>query len=176
MKENTRFLKDGLNVVNGFEINVISVKGAEQITETSRICAKYFGTISKDGKLIEDFTETGKTAKQIKIICGVVDATIRTTSKLKQLMKMKSDLEKLGFSTEQVEAGIEAENKRIEDEKAAIEEAKERKAKEKERKAKEKERKAKNKELSGLKKIKDQLLKLGLSTKDIDKKIATLLA
>lgn len=124
MKENTRFLNDGLNVVNGFEINVISVKGAEQLTVTSRICAKYFGTITKDGKLIEDFTQSGKTAKQIKIICGIVDAATRTTSRLKQLMKMKSDLEKLGFSTKEVETAIEAENKRMEDERAAVVEKK----------------------------------------------------
>lgn len=176
MKENTRFLKDGLNVLNGFEINVISVQGAKQLTETCRICAKYFGTIYKDGNLIEDFTKTGKTAKQIKIICGVVEATTHTTSKLKQLMKMKSDLEKLGLSTEPVDAAIEAENKRIEDEKAAIEAAKKAKIEAKESKAKEKERKAREKELSGLQKIKDQLAVLGLSTKEIEEKIATLLA
>ncbi len=108
-----RFLHEGENIVNGFTVIINAVESAKQSTKTSRIAAKYYGTISKDGEVIVDFTKAGKTARQIKAICGVVEATPRTTSKLALLEKTKKQLEALGFATEEVAKAIEAETSRI---------------------------------------------------------------
>lgn len=163
-----RFLSEGENLVNGYTVVVSSIESAKQVSETSRIAAKYYGTITDaDGNIISDFTQNGKTAKQIKVLCGLEEAsTTKTDSRLRLLEKTRANLISFGCDTTEIDKAIKVEKEAIEVAKAAKEAAKKEAAK----------RKLLNsKELKELRKTQELLTKLGMSTVEVDNKIDNLL-
>ena len=158
-----RFLNVGENVVNGYVINVERVVSAQQVSETSRIAARYFGSITEPNGSTIPLGEKGKTAGQIKAIVGVVST--RENSEISKLKSAKKQLEALGLGTAEIEEKIAAA------EQQAAAEREERAAAAAANSAAEKARK---KELKKLQAIKEQLQALGLNTAEIDSKIESL--
>lgn len=163
MAKNQRTFQDGENQMNGYVINVIRFVGAQQVSETSRIAARHWGTITTPSGEVIDMGESGMTTPQIKKICGGETRTYNRggqSSTIKQLEKVKSTLESLGMDTTEVDAKIEAEKVRILAEKAIIDNSVEIKRLEK--------------EIKKLDKAKAQLESLGLSVTEVVCKIAHL--
>ena len=156
----TRFLNIGENTVNGHIINVERVVSAQQVSATSRIAARYFGTITKTNGSTITLGEKGKTAGQIKALVGV--ASTRENSEVAKLRKAMLQLEQLGLSTEEVA------NKIAE---AEAREAEAREAREAEARANSVAERTRKKELKKLQGVREQLEQLGLSTEEIDSKI-----
>lgn len=156
----TRFLNLGENVVNSYIINVERVVSAQQVSETSRIAARYFGTITAPNGEVTRLGEKGKTAGQIKALVGVVST--RESSEITQLKKALAQLRVLGLSTEEVEAKIAT---------AEAREAEEREARAAAAAANSAAEKARKKELKKLQQVREQLIALGVSTAEIDTKI-----
>lgn len=90
MAKNQRTFVDGLNQMNGYVINVIRFVGAQQVSETSRIAARHWGTITTPSGEVIDMGESGMTTPQIKKICGGETRTYNRggqSSAIKQLEK-----------------------------------------------------------------------------------------
>lgn len=157
MATNQRTFADGVNQMNGYEINVIRFVGAYQNGANSRIAAKHWGTITTpDGEVI-DMGESGMTVTQIKRIVGGETRSYNRkgeSSEIKKLQNLKSQLESLGMSTAEVDAKIEAKKAEIEAERNRVDNSVEIKKLEK--------------EIKKLDKVKQQLESLGLSTEEID--------
>lgn len=156
----TRFLNVGENIVNGYTINIERVTSAQQISDTSRIAARYFGTITEPNGDVIQLGEKGKTAGQIKTIIGVVST--RENSEISKLKSAKKQLEALGLSTTEIEEKITE---------AEAREAEAREAREAEARANSQAEKARKRELKKLQAVRAQLESLGLSTTEIDTKI-----
>ena len=153
---NNSFLNVGENNVNGFVINIVRKVSAQQVSATSRIAARYFGTIVEPNGNIIQLGDKGKTAGQIKAIIGIASA--RENSELAKLKKALAQLLSLGLNTAEIEEKIAA--------------AEEREA---QARANSLAEKARKKELKKLQAIKEQLLSLGLNTAEIEEKIEGLL-
>lgn len=163
MAKNQRTFQDGENQMNGYVINVIRFVGAQQVSETSRIAARHWGTITTPSGEVIDMGESGMTTPQIKKMCSGESRTYNRggqSSAIKQLEKLKSTLESLGMDTSEVDAKIEAEKARIEEERNRIDNSAETKKIEK--------------EIKKVTKIRETLISLGLSTAEVDAKIAEL--
>lgn len=163
MAKNQRTFQDGENQMNGYVINVIRFVGAQQVSDTSRIAARHWGTITTPSGEVIDMGESGMTTPQIKKIVGGEARTYNRggqSSTIKQLEKVKSTLESLGMDTTEVDAKIDAEKARIEEEKNRIDNSAEIKKLEKEQKK--------------LSKMREMLVNLGLSTAEVDAKMAEL--
>lgn len=163
MAKNQRTFQDGENQLNGYVINVIRFVGAQQVSDTSRIAARHWGTITTPSGEVIDMGESGMTTPQIKKIVGGETRTYNRggqSSALKQLEKVKSTLESLGMDTSEVDAKIESEKARIEEEKNRIDNSAEIKKLEKEQKK--------------LSKMREMLVNLGLSTAEVDAKMTEL--
>lgn len=164
MAKNQRTFGDGINVVNGYTINVIRFVSAQQVSATSRIAAHYWGTITTpDGEVI-DMGEAGMTVVQIKKIIGGETRTYNRNGdngEIKKLEELKSTLESLGMSTSEVDAKIEAKKAEIEAQRAAdvLAEVNQTRIK------------AIQREIKKLEKVKSQISELGLSTLEVDGKI-----
>lgn len=160
MARNFRTFADGINVINGYEVNVIRFVSAQQVSATSRIAAHYWGTITTpDGEEI-DMGESGMTVVQIKKIIGGETRTYNRNGdngEIKKLEELKSTLESLGMSTTEVDAKIEAKKAEIEAERNRVDNSAE--------------IKRINKEIKKLEKVKSQISALGLSTLEVDGKI-----
>jgi hypothetical protein len=123
MAKNQRTFQDGENQMNGYVINVVRFVGAQQVSETSRIAARHWGTITTPSGEVIDMGESGMTTPQIKKICGGESRVYNRggqSSAIKQLEKVKSTLESLGMDTTEVDAKITAEKARIEEERNRI--------------------------------------------------------
>jgi hypothetical protein len=123
MAQNQRPFQDGENQMNGYVINVVRFVGAQQVSETSRIAARHWGTITTPSGEVIDMGESGMTTPQIKKICGGESRVYNRggqSSAIKQLEKVKSTLESLGMDTTEVDAKITAEKARIEEERNRI--------------------------------------------------------
>lgn len=162
MATNQRTFSDGINEMNGYTINVVRFVSAQQVSETSRIAAKHWGTITTPTGEIIDMGESGMTTPQIKRIIGGETKSYNRggSSEIKKLEKIKSQLESLGMSTADVDAKIEAEKARIEAERNQVDNSKEIKKLEK--------------EIKKLEKLLNQMSDLGMSTAEIDSKISDL--
>lgn len=159
-----RFFVDGLNEVNGFIVNVVRFVGAQQLSASSRIAARHWGTITYPNGDVLDMGINGMTTPQIKkIIGGVTKVYNRGESvELKKLNQLRSQLESLGMCTDEVDAKIEAKKLEIEAESRRVDNSKEIKKLEK--------------EISKLSKLVDSLTALGLSTDEVMDKIVALQA
>lgn len=160
MAKNQRTFVDGLNQMNGYVINVIRFVSAQQVSETSRIAARHWGTITTPSGEVIDMGESGMTTPQIKKICGGESRTYNRggqSSAIKQLEKVKSTLESLGMDTTEVDAKIEAEKARIEEENNRIDNSAE--------------IKKLRKEHNNLSKTLEMLKLLGLSTTEVVEKM-----
>lgn len=157
---NNSFLSMGANMVNGYTINVERKVSAQQVSATSRIAARYFGTITEPNGNIVQLGEKGKTAGQIKAIVGI--ASTRENSEISKLKSAKKQLEALGLSTAEIDTKIVETEAR---------EAEAREAREAEARANSLAEKARKKELKKLQAVRAQLEALGLSTAEIDTKI-----
>jgi hypothetical protein len=163
MAKNQRTFQDGENQMNGYVINVVRFVGAQQVSETSRIAARHWGTITTPSGEVIDMGESGMTTPQIKKICGGESRVYNRggqSSAIKQLEKLKTSLESLGMDTTEVDAKIEAEKARIEEERNRSDNSAEIKRLEK--------------EIKKLDKAKSQLESLGLSITEVTWKIADL--
>jgi DNA-binding transcriptional MerR regulator len=163
MAKNQRTFQDGINEVNGFVVNVVRFVGAQQVSETSRIAAKHWGTITTPSGEVIDMGESGMTTPQIKRIVGGETKSYNregSSSEIKKLEQLKSQLESLGLSTADVDAKIEEKQAEIEAESRS--------------KENEKEIKKLEKEIKKLENAKSQLESLGLSTTEVTWKIADL--
>ena len=162
MAKNQRTFSDGINEMNGYTINVVRFVSAQQVSETSRIAAKHWGTIITPSGEVIDMGESGMTTPQIKRIIGGETKPYNRggSSEIKKLEKIKSQLESLGMSTADVDAKIEAEKARIEAERNQVDNSKEIK-------------KLEN-EIKKLEKLLNQMSDLGMSTAEIDSKISDL--
>ena len=156
----TRFLNLGENTVNGYIINVERVVSAQQVSENSRIAARYFGTITEQSGCVIQLGEKGKTAGQIKNMIGI--ASMRESSEVSKLCKAKAQLEELGLNTEEITAKLTE---------AVAREREEREAREARARANSEAEKARKKELKKLQAVRSQLVALGLSTAEVDTKI-----
>jgi hypothetical protein len=162
MAKNQRTFADGINEMNGYTINVVRFVGAQQVSETSRIAAKHWGTITTPTGEVIDMGESGMTVTQIKKIIGGETRTYNRgeSGTLKKLESAKRMLESLGMATDDIDAKILAEKARIEEEKNRIDNSAEIKKLEK--------------EIKKLEKLLNQLNDLGVSTADVDAKISDL--
>jgi hypothetical protein len=163
MAKNQRTFQDGENQMNGYVINVVRFVGAQQVSETSRIAARHWGTITTPSGEVIDMGESGMTTPQIKKICGGESRTYNRggqSSAIKQLEKLKTSLESLGMDTTEVDAKITAEKARIEEERNRIDNSAEIKKLEKEQKK--------------LSKMYEMLENLGLSTTEVVAKMQEL--
>jgi wobble nucleotide-excising tRNase len=162
MAKNQRTFSDGINEMNGYTINVVRFVSAQQVSETSRIAAKHWGTITTPSGEVIDMGESGMTTPQIKRIIGGETKSYNRggSSEIKKLEKIKSQLESLGMSTADVDAKIEAEKARIEAERNQVDNSREIKKLEK--------------EIKKLEKLLNQMSDLGMSTAEIDSKISDL--
>ncbi len=163
MAKNQRTFQDGTNNVNGFVVNVVRFVGAQQVSETSRIAAKHWGTITTPSGEVIDMGESGMTTPQIKRIVGGETKSYNReggSSEIKKLEQLKSQLESLGMSTVEVDAKIEAKKAEIEAERNRVENSSEIKKLER--------------EIKKLEKIKEQLQSIGVSTIEIDEKLGNL--
>ena len=123
MAKNQRTFADGINEMNGYVINVIRFVGAQQMSDTSRIAAHYWGTITKPDGTEVSMGDNGMTVTDIKkIVSGMTTRTYNRSgesSEIKRLEAIKSQLESFGLSTAEVDAQIEAKKAEIESAKAA---------------------------------------------------------
>lgn len=123
MAKNQRTFADGINEMNGYVINVIRFVGAQQVSESSRIAAHYWGTITKPDGTEISMGDSGMTVTDIKkIVSGMTTRTYNRSgesSEIKKLEVLKSQLESLGMNTAEVDAKIEAKKAEIEAAKAA---------------------------------------------------------
>lgn len=114
---NSRSFNDGVNEINGFVVNVIRFVGAQQVSATSRIAARHWGTITTPDGVVIDMGESGMTTPQIKKIVGGVTKHYNIgSSELRSLNQLCEQLESLGMSTAELDAKIESEKARIEEE------------------------------------------------------------
>lgn len=160
---NSRSFNDGMNEVNGFVVNVIRFVGAQQVSATSRVAARHWGTITTPDGVVIDMGESGMTTPQIKKLVGASTKHYNFGEfggEIKKLEKLKSQLESMGMSTTELDAKIEAEKERI----SAIVS----------RNAATTEIKRIEKEIRQLDEAKAQLESLGLSTTEVVSKIADL--
>lgn len=165
MANNQRTFQDGINEINGFIVTVVRFVGAQQVSATSRVAAKHWGTITTPSGEIIDMGEYGMTTPQIKKIVGGTTRTYNRggdSSELKELLKLKSQLETFGVDTTEVDVKIEAKRAEIEAESRRVDNSKEIKRIEK--------------EISKLDKLVDSLTALGLSTYEVMNKIVALQA
>ena len=122
MAKNQRTFADGINEMNGYVINVIRFVGAQQMSDTSRIAAHYWGTITKPDGTEISMGDNGMTVTDIKKIVGGQTRSYNRSgesSEIKRLEAIKSQLESFGLSTSEVDAQIEAKKSEIEAAKAA---------------------------------------------------------
>jgi hypothetical protein len=123
MAKNQRTFADGINEMNGYVINVIRFVGAQQISNTSRIAAHYWGTITKPDGTEIGMGDNGMTVTDIKkIVSGMTTRSYNRSgesSEIKKLEAIKSQLQSLGMSTAEVDGKIEAKKAEIEAAKAA---------------------------------------------------------
>lgn len=163
---NSRSFNDGTNEVNGFVVNVIRFVGAQQVSATSRVAARHWGTITTPDGVVIDMGELGMTTPQIKKILSATTKPYNRgeSAELKKLNQLREQLVSLGMDTAEVDARIEEEQERIEAAKASKEESSEN----------QKKIKALNKEIKQLDKAKVQLESFGLSTTEVTWKIADL--
>lgn len=122
MAKNQRIFADGINEMNGYVINVIRFVGAQQISNTSRIAAHYWGTITKPDGTEIGMGDNGMTVTDIKKIVGGQTRSYNRSgesSEIKRLEAIKSQLESLGMNTAEIDAKIEAKKVEIEATKAA---------------------------------------------------------
>lgn len=165
MANNQRTFQDGINEINGFIVTVVRFVGAQQVSATSRIAARHWGTITTPSGEIIDMGEYGMTTPQIKKIVGGTTRTYNRggdSSELKELLKLKSQLETFGVDTTEVDVKIEAKRAEIEAESRRVDNSKAIKKLEK--------------EISKLGKLVDSLTALGLSTDEVMDKIVALQA
>lgn len=159
MAKNQRTFADGINEMNGYVINVIRFVGAQQISNTSRIAAHYWGTITKPDGTEIGMGDNGMTVTDIKkIVSGMATRTYNRSgesSEIKKLETLKSQLESLGLSTAEIDAQIEV--KKLETQRIA-EFAKKKKEIEK--------------EVKKLESLKSTMAAAGLNTSEIDARIA----
>lgn len=161
MAKNQRTFADGINKMNGYVINVIRFVGAQQSTESSRIAAHYWGTITKPDGTEISMGDNGMTVTDIKKI--VSEMTTRTynrsgeSSEIKRLEAIKSQLESFGLSTAEVDAQIEAKKSEIEAAKAA----------DALREVNKSRTKALNKDLKKLSEIRSSMESVGIDTTEI---------
>lgn len=121
MAKNQRTFADGINEMNGYVINVIRFVGAQQVTESSRIAAHYWGTITTPDGTEISMGDNGMTVTDIKKIVGGQTRSYNRSgesSEIKKLETIKSQLESLGMNTAEIEAKIEAKKAEIEASKA----------------------------------------------------------
>lgn len=164
MATNRRTFADGLNELNGFTINVIRFVGAQQVSESSRIAARYWGTITTPSGDVVNMGESGMTVMQIKKIVGGESRSYNRSgdsSELTKLESLKSQLESLGMSTTEVDLLISAKRTEIEAAKVADEF----------RKLNQKRIKDLNKELKKLSEIRTTMSAVGLDTTEICNKM-----
>ena len=159
---NSRSFSDGMNEVNGFVVNVVRFVGAQQVSATSRVAARHWGTITTPDGVVIDMGESGMTTPQIKKIIGgrTREYNRGDSGELKKLNQLREQLESLGMSTAELDAKIESEKARIEEEKSRLSHVTEIRELEK--------------EIKKLDKAKAQLESLGLSTTEVTWKIADL--
>lgn len=122
MAKNQRTFADGINEMNGYVINVIRFVGAQQMSDTSRIAAHYWGTITKPDGTEISMGDNGMTVTDIKKIVGGQTRSYNRSgesSEIKRLEAIKSQLESLGMNTAEIDAKIEAKKVEIEAAKAA---------------------------------------------------------
>lgn len=165
MANNQRTFQDGINEINGFIVTIVRFVGAQQVSATSRIAARHWGTITTPSGEIIDMGEYGMTTPQIKKIVGGTTRTYNRggdSSELKELLKLKSQLETFGVDTTEVDVKIAAKRAEIEAESRRVDNSKEIKKLEK--------------EISKLSKLVDSLTALGLSTDEVMNKIVALQA
>lgn len=166
MAKNQRTFADGINEMNGYVINVIRFVGAQQISNTSRIAAHYWGTITKPDGTEISMGESGMTVTDIKKIVGGM--TTRTynrgseSSEIKKLEALKSQLDALGMSTAEVDAKIEAKRAEILESKMEAQRIAEFSKKKKEI----------EKEVKKLESLKSSMTESGLNTDEVDARIA----
>lgn len=111
MAKNQRTFADGINEMNGYVINVIRFVGAQQISNTSRIAAHYWGTITKPDGTEISMGDNGMTVTDIKkIVSGMATRTYNRSgesSEIKKLEQIKAQMSALGIDTAEVDAKIE---------------------------------------------------------------------
>lgn len=166
MAKNQRTFADGINELNGYVINVIRFVGAQQISNTSRIAAHYWGTITKPDGTEIGMGDNGMTVTDIKkIVSGMATRTYNRSgesSEIKKLEALKSQLESLGLSTAEIDAQIEAKKAEIEESKLEVQRIAEFAKKKKEI----------EKEVKKLESLKSTMAAAGLNTAEIDARIA----
>lgn len=156
----------GMQVVNGYTVNIERVVSAQQTGVKSRIAAKYYGTITDlDGNEIS-LGVNGKTSPQIKQIIGLSTATHNNGDKvLNSLKKAFNALQSAGLDTAEVSTKIaerEQELQEIAEREQVLNEAR--------KQAK----KAQKQQLAKLQKAKKALQAAGLDTTAVDEQIAAL--
>ena len=121
MAKNQRTFADGINEMNGYVINVIRFVGAQQMSNTSRIAAHYWGTITNPDGTEISMGDNGMTVTDIKkIVSGMTTRTYNRngeSSEIKKLEQIKAQMSALGIDTTEVDAKIEAIKAEIEAEK-----------------------------------------------------------
>lgn len=127
MATNNRFFQDGMNEYQGYKVNVVRFVGAYGNNGQSRIAAHHWGTITTPSGEIIEMGQNGMTTTEIKkkierLSQGCVGYTAReynrggeqkSSSRLRELIKAKSTLEKLGMSTYDIDQKITEERERI---------------------------------------------------------------
>lgn len=166
MGKNQRTFADGINEMNGYVINVIRFVGAQQISNTSRIAAHYWGTITKPDGTEICMGDNGMTVTDIKkIVSGMATRTYNRSgesSEIKKLEALKSQLESLGMSTAEIDAKIDAKKAEIEESQLEAQRIAEFAKKKKEI----------EKEIKKLNSLKSTMAAAGLNTAEIDARIA----
>ena len=102
----------GMNHVNGYDINVTRFVSAQQVGNTSRIAARYWGTIVRvnDGTAIS-MGDVGMTSTQIKKKIGVITTTTNrqlsdNERRLEQLKEVRLKMIELGLATDDIDNSI----------------------------------------------------------------------
>lgn len=174
-KSGQKFLELGINEVNGFKVEIIRFVGAQQISETNRKAARYWGKIvTPEGKVI-NLGDNGREVGYIKKICGVETAsynrvgggTPRESQEIKKLRQAISTLESMGMDSSAVQSKLDELIAKSEEDKKAADAAK---------KAKSEENKKIKKEIKGLESALASMYAAGLDTSMVASKIAELKA
>jgi len=175
-KSSQRFLNEGINEINGFKVEIIRFVGAQQISETNRKAARYWGTITTPAGKVINLGDSGREVGYIKKICGVEtasynrgggDGTPRESQEIKKLRQAIATLESMGMDASAVQVKLDELIAKSEEDKKAADAAK---------KAKSEENKKIKKEIKGLESALASMYAAGLDTAMVSAKIEELKA
>lgn len=175
-KSSQRAFADGINFVNGYQVNIIRFVGAQQITATNRKAALYWGTITTPEGDVINLGDNGSEVGKIKKLCGITEktpynrggvGTPRESQEIKKLRQAISTLESMGMDSSAVQAKLDELIAKSEEDKKVADAAK---------KAKSEENKKIKKEIKGLESALASMYAAGLDTAMVVAKIKELKA